>query len=82
MQLPTHSHTKYDNDKMLSDMALEEGSGGYPDDNLDDEDYIEGSGDDGSGDGGEFLLLCFILCNILKTIELTVETPFKLSFSP
>lgn len=45
---------------MLSDMALEEGSGGYPDDNLDDEDYIEGSGDDGSGDGGEFLLLCLI----------------------
>ncbi|XP_063699894.1 division abnormally delayed protein [Culicoides brevitarsis] len=51
--LSTHSHMKYDNDKMLSDMALEEGSGGYADDNMnDDEDYVEGSGEGGSGDGG------------------------------
>lgn len=47
---------------MLSDMALDEGSGGYSDDNLnDDEDYVEGSGDDGSGDGSEFLISYFYL---------------------
>lgn len=46
---------------MLSDMALDEGSGGYSDDNLnDDEDYVEGSGDDGSGDGSEFPFSYFL----------------------
>lgn len=49
---------------MLSDMALEEGSGGYSDDNLnDDEDYMEGSGDDGSGDG-ECIFLSFFVFSL------------------
>uniref|UniRef100_A0A336M3A7 CSON011353 protein n=2 Tax=Culicoides sonorensis TaxID=179676 RepID=A0A336M3A7_CULSO len=52
---PLHTNflTKHDNDKMFSDMAVEDGSGGYSEEtNNDDEDYGEGSGFAASGDGG------------------------------
>lgn len=49
-------------------MALDEGSGGYADENLnDDEDYMEGSGFEGSGDERKLIVLLFLLIKIEKT---------------